>query len=57
MTVKECYDRLSFDTDLIDMYIPNNLFKLIYPLKKGSNSLTESGWNLEKVYEKIEKSS
>lgn len=41
MTVKECYDRLSFDTDLIDLYVPNNLFKLIYPLKKGSRDMTD----------------
>ncbi len=41
MTVKEYYDRLSFDTDLIDKYVPNNLFELIYPLKKGCGAMTE----------------
>jgi hypothetical protein len=39
------------------MYIPDNLFKLIYPLEKGCGVLTERNQILEKVYEKIEKSS
>lgn len=55
MTVKEHCDRVRFDTNLIEQYIPNNKFKKIYPIDSGCGGISSSGDDLEETYLKIEK--
>ena len=56
MTVKEHSERVRFDHNLIDQYIPNNNFKRIYPLDPGCGGLAPNGDELEELYVKLEKS-
>jgi hypothetical protein len=53
MTVKEYSERLSFDCDLIDEYIPNNKFKRIYPLESDDIQMTDNNEKLDEFYEKL----
>ena len=55
MTVKEHCERVRFDYNLIDQYIPGNKFKRIYPLDPGKGGLAANGDELEEVYSKLEK--
>lgn len=55
MTVKEHSERVRFDHNLIDQYIPGNNFKRIYPLDPGCGGLAPNGDELEELYVKLEK--
>jgi hypothetical protein len=55
MTVKEHNERVRFDYNLIDQYIPNNNFKRIYPCDPGSAGVAANGDDLEEFYVKLEK--
>ena len=55
MSVKEHNERVRFDYNLIDMYIPNNGFKRIYPCEPGQAGVASNGDDLEEFYNKLEK--
>ena len=57
MTVKEHCERVRFDYNLIEQYIPGNKFKRIFPLDPGSGGLATNGDELEEIYAKLEKTS
>jgi hypothetical protein len=56
MSVKEHSERVRFDHNLIDQYIPHNNFKRIYPPDPGCGGLATNGDELEELYVKLEKS-
>lgn len=56
MSVKEHNERVRFDYNLIDQYIPGNGFKRIYPCDPGQAGLASNGDDLEEFYNKLEKS-
>ena len=55
MTVKEHNQRVRFDHNLIDTYLPNNNFKRIYPIDPGEGGFASNGDDLEELYIKLEK--
>ena len=56
MTVKEHNERVKFDHNLIDQYIPNNGFKRIHPCDPGEAGVSPNGDDLEEFYNKLAKS-
>ena len=56
MSVKEHNERVRFDYNLIDQYIPNNSFKRIYPCDPGTAGVASNGDDLEEFSVKLEKS-
>lgn len=57
MTVKEHCERIRFDHNLIERYVPNNGFKKIFPIDPGCGEITDAGEDMEDVYVKLEKTS
>lgn len=57
MTVKEHCDRVRFDYNLVDQYIPGNKFKRIFPVDPGCGGISVNGEDLEETYAKLEKTS
>ena len=57
MTAAEHMERVRFDFNLIDKYVPNNKFKRIFPLDPGSGLKADNGDDLDELYPKLEKSS
>jgi hypothetical protein len=57
MTVKEHCERIKFDHNLIERYVPNNGFKKIFPIDPGCGEITDAGEDMEDVYAKLEKTS
>ena len=55
MTAAEHCQRVKFDYNLIDTYIPDCGFKRIYPLDPGSSHVAANGEDLDEVYSKLEK--
>lgn len=55
MTAAEHSQRVKFDFNLIENYVPNCGFKRIYPLDPGSSEMAANGEDLEEVYSKLEK--
>ena len=55
MTVKEHSERVRFDYNLINQYIPDNKFKRIYPVDPGTGGFATNGDELEELYVKLEK--
>ena len=56
MSVKEHNERVRFDYNLMDQYIPNKAFKRIYPCDPGTAGVATNGDDLEEFYAKLEKS-
>ena len=56
MSVKEHNERVRFDCNLVDQYLPNNQFKRIYPVDPGTAGVAPNGDDLEEFYVKLEKS-
>lgn len=57
MTVQEHSERVRFDFNLIDKYVPNNKFRRIYPLDPNSGLKADNGDELDELYLKLEKTS
>ena len=57
MTVKEHCERVRFDYNLIDQYIPGNKFRRIFPIDPGCGGVASNGDELEEAYAKLEKTS
>ena len=57
MTAAEHQERVRFDHNLVDKYIPNNKFRRIYPLEVNSGLKAENGDELDELYPKLEKAS
>lgn len=55
MTAAEHSQRVKFDYNLIDAYIPNCGFRRIYPLDPGTSNHAANGDDLDEVYTKLEK--
>ena len=55
MTAQEHCQRVRFDCNLVDTYMPNSGFKRIYPLDPGSGGFAANGDELEDLYAKMEK--
>lgn len=55
MTVKEHSERVRFDHNLVDVYLPDNKFKRIFPLDPGHGGYATNGDELEEFYLKLEK--
>lgn len=55
MTAVEHSQRVKFDYNLIDAYLPNNGYRRIYPLDPEKPEYSTSGEELEEVYSKLEK--
>ena len=56
MTVKEHCERVRFDHNLIERYLPRSNFKRIYPVDPGCGGIAANGDELEELYLKLEKS-
>jgi hypothetical protein len=56
MTVKEHCDRVRFDHNLVEKFLPGSNFKRIYPLDPGAGGVDKNGEALEEIYIKLEKS-
>ena len=56
MTVKEHSERVRFDHNLIEKYLPKSNFKRIFPIDPGSGGVAANGDHLEDLYAKLEKS-
>ena len=56
MTVKEHSERVRFDHNLVDKYLPKSNYKRIYPVDPGSGGVAANGDQLEDLYVKLEKS-
>ena len=57
MTVKEHCERIKFDHNLIERYVPYNGFKKIFPIDPWCGEITDAGEDMEDVYVKLEKTS
>ena len=55
MTAQEHSQRVRFDSNLVDVYIPNSGYKRIYPLDPGQGGFAANGDELEDLYAKMEK--
>lgn len=55
MTVKEHSERVRFDHNLIQQYIPGNRYKRIFPVDPGCGGYATNGDELEDIYAKLEK--
>ena len=55
MTVKEHSERVRFDHNLIQQYIPGNKYKRIFPVDPGCGGFATNGDELEEIYVKLEK--
>lgn len=55
MTAREHCERVRFDHNLVDKYVPNNKFRRIFPLDPGSGARAENGDDLDEFYNKLEK--
>lgn len=56
MSAQEHCQRVKFDYNLVDQYIPGNNYKRIYPLDPGRGGYAANGDELEHVYRDLEKS-
>jgi hypothetical protein len=56
MTVKEHCDRVRFDHNLVEKFLPGSNFRRIYPLDPGAGGVDKNGEALEDIYIKLEKS-
>ena len=55
MTAAEHCQRVKFDYNLIDAYIPNCGFRRIYPLDPNTTNTASNGDDLDEIYTKLEK--
>ena len=55
MTARVHCERVRFDHNLVDKYVPNNKFRRIFPLDPGSGARADNGDDLDEFYYKLEK--
>ena len=55
MTAQEHSQRVRFDTNLVERYLPRSGFKKIYPIDPGQGGFAANGDELEDLYAKLEK--